>query len=259
MTKSATIQTIYAKKSKREPIAMLTCYDATWAKIVDDSGVDVVLVGDSLGMVVKGESNTLNVSVEEMVYHTKAVKRGISRAHIVADMPFLSFHGSHDDAVMNAGQLLQAGANAVKLEGGSDIVPVISRLLSSGIPVMGHVGLMPQHVNAQGGFVRQGQTDTDRDRIFNDATAIDQAGVYAMVLEGIPADLADRITQSTGAPTIGIGAGPHCDGQVLVLYDVLGLDKAFRPSFVRRYLEGAQVCTDACKKYVDDVKNATLL
>lgn len=252
--KRVNVRTLRKMKRERAPITMLTCYDATFARLLDEAQVDVLLVGDSLGMVIKGEENTLSVTVDEVAYHVRAVARGAKRAHIVGDMPFLSFQASPEDAVRNAGKLLQAGAQSVKLEGGVAIAETVRRIVEAGIPVMGHVGLVPQSVNAMGGYVVQGKDDAGRSRILEDALALEEAGAYAVVLEGIPNDLAAELTEQLDIPTIGIGAGKACDGQVLVIYDLLGLDPSFKPKFVKRYADGAATVTDACKAYVDEVK-----
>ena len=249
-----TITSIQERKNSSNKIAMLTCYDASFAHLLDMADVDMLLVGDSLGMVVKGEENTLSVSVDEVAYHTKAVARGSQKAHIVADMPFMSYHGSAEDAVLNAGQLLQAGAQSVKLEGGKGIVPIIKKMVDAGIPVMGHIGLMPQKVHMMGGFKVQGKDAHSQQQILEDAQALVEAGVFAMVLEGIPHDVAQEVTQSVPVPTIGIGAGDQCDGQVLVIYDLLGLNPDFKPKFVKTYVDGATMIQEACRAYVNEVR-----
>ena len=254
---AVTIRTLREMKSEGQRITMLTCYDATFARLLDGAGVDVLLVGDSLGMVVKGEDNTLNVSVDEIGYHTAAVARGTDNAHIVADMPFMSYQASEEDALKNAAALLRAGAHSVKLEGGAEIAPTIRRLVSAGIPVMAHVGLTPQSVHAMGGFVVQGRGADQRARVLEDAKAIEAAGAYAVVVEGVPGDLAVEITDTLAIPTIGIGAGAGCDGQVLVLYDLLGLNPSFKPRFVKHFTNGADVITDAVSAYKDEVQAGT--
>ncbi|MCP4504265.1 MAG: 3-methyl-2-oxobutanoate hydroxymethyltransferase [Deltaproteobacteria bacterium] len=256
-----TVNTLGDMKRRGERITMLTCYDATFAMLLDDAGIDSILVGDSLGMVIKGEETTLNVTVEEIAYHTKAVARGLrargrARIHLVGDMPFMSYQASAEDALRNAALLLQAGANAVKLEGGCQMAPTITRLVEAGIPVMAHVGLTPQSVHAMGGFKVQGKGD-DGQRVLDDALAVQEAGAYAVVLEGLPMDLAAKITATLEIPTIGIGAGNQCDGQVLVLYDLLGLNPSFKPKFVKHFLPGADLLTDACRAYVDQVQEQT--
>lgn len=252
--KQVTLRTLQQMKRAGQKITMLTAYDATFARLLDASGVDVLLVGDSLGMVVKGENNTLGVTIEQMAYHTAAVARATSRAHVVGDMPFMSYQASAEDALKNAAMLLRAGASSVKLEGGATIAPTVARLVEAGIPVMGHVGLMPQSVHAMGGFVVQGKDPASRQRIKDDALALQKAGAYSIVLEGIPADLAAEITAMLSIPTIGIGAGVGCDGQVLVVYDLLGLNPTFQPKFVKKYVEGASIFLDAFARYVAEVR-----
>lgn len=235
--KRVTVPTVRARKGK-EPLVMVTAYDATFARMLDEGGADLLLVGDSLGMVVQGNDDTLSVTVDDIVYHCRAVARGTRYAHIVGDMPFLSYNVTPQEAVRNAGRILAEGrAHSVKLEGGAPVVPVIERLVGAGIPVMAHVGLTPQSVHAMGGFRVQGRDEAGAQRILDDARAVADAGAYALVLEGIPSDLARRITESIDIPTIGIGAGSDCDGQVLVCYDLLGLTPDLRPKFVRRFDE----------------------
>jgi 3-methyl-2-oxobutanoate hydroxymethyltransferase len=255
--KPVTLRTLAQMKREGTKITMLTSYDVTFARLSDAAGVDMLLVGDSLGMVVKGEPNTLSVSIEQMAYHTAAVSRGVKRAHVVGDMPFMSYQASPEQAMQNAALLLRAGASSVKLEGGESIAPTVARMVEAGIPVMGHVGLQPQSVHAMGGFVVQGRDPTSRRRILDDALALERAGAYAIVLEGIPADLAAEITSTLSIPTIGIGAGPACDGQVLVVYDLLGLNPDFSPKFVRKFVDGAQVVTSAFRDYVGAVQDGS--
>lgn len=252
--KRVTVPELRARKG-RERIVMVTAYDATFAYMLDEAGVDVLLVGDSLGMVVQGLDTTLPVTVDEMVYHTRAVARGASRAHIVADMPFLSYQVTPEEALRNAGRLLAEGsAHAVKLEGGRTVAPAIRRVVQAGIPVVGHVGLTPQSVHAMGGFRVQGKTDEAAERVLEDARAVADAGAYALVLEGIPSDLAAEITEALPIPTIGIGAGPRCDGQVLVCYDLLGLTPNLKPKFVKRYDEWYARGTEAARRFCDEVR-----
>lgn len=234
---------------------MVTAYDATFARMFDDAGIDVLLVGDSLGMVVQGQDSTLPVTVDEVVYHCRAVARGTKRAHVVGDMPFLSWQISPEDALRNAGRFLsEGGAQSVKLEGGVEAAGTISKIVQAGIPVMGHVGLTPQSVHAMGGFRVQGKTEETAARVLADAKAVAEAGAYSLVLEGIPTDLAQRITEEVGIPTIGIGAGPHCDGQVLVCYDLLGLTPDLKPKFVKRYAEFFEDGVAAGRRYRDEVR-----
>ncbi len=252
--KNVTLRTLAQMKREGTKITMLTCYDVTFARLLDAAGVDMLLVGDSLGMVVKGEPNTLSVTIEQTAYHTAAVARGVRRAHVVGDMPFMSYQASPEEAMHNAAALLRAGASSVKLEGGESVAPTVARMVEAGIPVMGHVGLQPQSVNAMGGFVVQGRDAASRRRILDDALALERAGAYAVVLEGIPADLAAEITAQLRIPTIGIGAGPACDGQVLVITDMLGLNPEFQPRFVKKFLDGARVVGEAVQAYVGEVR-----
>ena len=246
------------RKMKRDGtrITMVTAYDATFARLFDDAGMDVLLVGDSLGMVVQGHDSTLPVTVDEVIYHCRAVARGTRRAHIVGDMPFLSWQVSPEQALTNAGRFVsEGGAQAVKLEGGVDAAPTIERIVHAGIPVMAHVGLTPQSVHAMGGFRVQGKTEAAAARVLADAKAVAEAGAYSLVLEGIPSDLAKRITEEVDIPTIGIGAGPHCDGQVLVCYDLLGLTPDLKPKFVKRYAEFFEEGVAAARRYRDEVRS----
>jgi 3-methyl-2-oxobutanoate hydroxymethyltransferase len=233
-----TVPAIRGMKSKGERIAMVTAYDATFAQMIDEGGADMLLVGDSLGMVVQGLESTLPVTVEEVIYHCRAVARGARRALVVGDMPFMSWQLSHEQALRNAGRFLsEGGVQAVKLEGGVEAADTVRKLVTLGIPVVGHVGLLPQSVHAMGGFRVQGKSVEDAERVLEDACAIAEAGAFSIVLEGIPSDLAARITARVDVPTIGIGAGASCDGQVLVCYDLLGLTPNMRPKFVKRYAE----------------------
>ena len=243
-------------KERGEKIAVVTAYDATFARMLDEGGADVLLVGDSLGMVVQGLDTTLPVTVGEMLYHCRAVARGARRSLVVGDMPFMSYQVSVEDALRNAGRFLaEGGVHAVKLEGGEAMAPTIARLVAIGIPVMAHVGLTPQSVHAMGGFKVQGRGDENAERILRDARAVADAGAFSVVLEGIPSELAARITSSIDAPTIGIGAGVSCDGQVLVCYDLLGLTPELKPKFVKRYAELFDAGRDATARYVDEVRS----
>ena len=255
-TEKVTIHTLRQKKAAGDKITMLTCYDATFARLLDDGGVDILLVGDSLGMVVQGNATTLPVTLDEMTYHTRAVVRGARRAQIVGDMPFMSYQTSPEDALRAAGQLMkQGGAEAIKLEGGAQHAELIRRLVVSGIPVMGHIGLTPQSYYQLGGFKVQGRDATSAERLLEDARVLEEAGAYAIVLEGIPLEVAARITAEVSVPTIGIGAGPHCDGQVLVIYDLLGMNEEFKPKFVKRYENFAVRIRTAVDEFIDEVKN----
>jgi 3-methyl-2-oxobutanoate hydroxymethyltransferase len=244
-------------KADGSRIVMITAYDALFARIFDEAGVDVLLVGDSLGQVVLGLPDTLNVTMDDMVRHTGAAARGRRRALLVADMPFLSYQASVPDAIRNAGRLLQAGAEGVKLEGGRNAAETIRAITKADIPVMGHIGLTPQSVHRMGGYRVQGKTDTQRERLRDDAAVVQEAGAFAVVLEGMPAALAGEITQSLSIPTIGIGAGPRCDGQVLVMQDLLGLFDEFRPKFVKRFGELRKPVEDAVGAYAAAVRDGS--
>jgi 3-methyl-2-oxobutanoate hydroxymethyltransferase len=252
-----TVQQIKKMKADGRKIAMLTAYDATFARLVDQAGIEIILVGDSAGMVVSGAANTLPVTMDEMIYHTRAVARGAERAQVVGDMPFMSYQVSLEEGIRNAGRLVkEGGAEAVKLEGGAEYAELASRLSRIGIPVMGHIGLTPQSLHAMGGFKVQGREESQARRIVDDAVSLDQAGCYAIVLEGIPRELAREITAKVQIPTIGIGAGVDCDGQVLVVYDLLGMNEEFRPKFVKRYDNLAVRIRTAVEQYVTEVRNA---
>jgi len=249
-----TIPDLGRMKSEGQKIVMITAYDALFARIFDEAGVDVLLVGDSLGQVVLGNPDTLNVTMEDMVRHTGAAARGRKRALLVADMPFLSYQTGLPDAIRNAGRLLQAGAEGVKLEGGRNAAETIRAIAMVDIPVMGHIGLTPQSVHRMGGYKVQGKTDPQRERLLDDAAAVQEAGAFAVVLEGMPAALAAEITRSLSIPTIGIGAGPGCDGQVLVMQDLLGLFDEFRPKFVKRFGELRGPVAEAVTAYAAAVR-----
>ncbi|HYZ88543.1 MAG TPA: 3-methyl-2-oxobutanoate hydroxymethyltransferase [Myxococcales bacterium] len=253
--KKVTIHTLRKMKQAGERITMLTAYDASFARLLDQAQIDVLLVGDSLGMVVQGHDTTLPVTMDQMVYHCAAVARGTKRAHLVGDMPFGSYQASPDEAVKNAVRLVaEGGAEAVKLEGGADYTEVIARIVRAGVPVMGHIGLTPQSVHKMGGYVVQGRGEEKAARLLADARALEKAGCYSLILEAIPAQLAGQITRSVSIPTIGIGAGIDCDGQVLVLYDLLGMNPEFSPKFVKKYANLAEVIGDAAARYRDEVR-----
>ncbi|HUK41166.1 MAG TPA: 3-methyl-2-oxobutanoate hydroxymethyltransferase [Candidatus Acidoferrales bacterium] len=255
MTDKVTVPAIIKMKQRREKITCLTAYDYSFARILDAAGVDILLVGDSVGCVVQGQANTLPVTLDDMIYHTQAVVRGRTRALVVSDMPFLSFQVSKEQAVRNAGRFLQdAGAEAVKLEGGVAMRKTIAAITRVGIPVMGHVGLTPQSVHRFGGYKIQGKDKERRKNIVNDALAVEEAGGFAIVLEGIPAELAQEITERLMIPTIGIGAGLNCDGQVLVIHDMLGLFDDFTPKFVKRYADLKAIMTGAVESFIRDVR-----
>jgi 3-methyl-2-oxobutanoate hydroxymethyltransferase len=259
MEQKVTVPEIVRAKATGQPIVALTAYDFPFARIVDEAGVDLILVGDSLGMVVQGFDTTLPVTMDEMVYHSRMVARARRRALIVADLPFLSYQVSPTDAVANAGRLIkEGGAEAVKLEGGATVAETIARIAAVDIPVMGHIGLTPQSVHRMGGHKvqgrRRGSAPGQRERLIEDALAVETAGAFAIVLEGIPVDLAAEITAQLAIPTIGIGAGVHCDGQILVLHDVLGLSDRPSPRFARRFADLWLVARDAVSAYAGEVR-----
>ena len=255
-TKKFTVSTLRDMKSRGERITMVTAYDATFARLAAQGGAEMLLVGDSLGMVIQGEDTTLPVTLEDIIYHTRAVRRGAGRAHVVADMPFGSYQADKNEALKNAARLLkEGGAESVKLEGGQEYAEVVEYLVRAGIPVMGHIGLTPQSVHAMGGFKIQGKSVAEARRIARDARALERAGAYAIVLEGIPAELAQLITGTISVPTIGIGAGPVCDGQVLVIYDLLGMNPEFKPKFVKSYLELGTAIPEAIAAFRDEVRS----
>lgn len=242
-------------KSKGQRISAVTCYDATFARLVDGAGIEVVLVGDSLGNVIQGQETTLPVTVDHIVYHTAAVARGLQRAHLVADLPFMSYRNP-DVALQNAGRMLaEGGAHAVKLEGGAEMAPTVKALVQAGIPVMGHIGLTPQSVHAMGGHRVQGRGRAARKQLLADAMALQEAGCYAIVLELVPSTLADEVSQALAIPTIGIGAGAGCDGQILVLYDLLGMNPGFTPKFLKQYAQLHAVIGDALASYRTEVQS----
>jgi 3-methyl-2-oxobutanoate hydroxymethyltransferase len=250
------VHDLRAMKERGEKFAMLTAYDYPTAKLLDEAGVPVILVGDSLGMVVLGYDSTIPVTMEEMLHHTKAVARGTERAIVVGDMPFMSYQTSVEDALRNAGRFLQeAGATAVKLEGGVPMAETVRRLVSIGIPVMGHLGLTPQSLHQLGGHKVQGKAPAAAARLLDDALALQEAGAFAIVLEGIPAPLGRLASEKLAVPTIGIGAGPHCDGQVQVLHDLLGLCDRFLPKHAKQYAHLSDEIRDAVTRYLDEVKS----
>lgn len=253
-----TTASLKEKRLHKEKISMLTAYDYSMATMVDAAGIDLILVGDSLGMVFLGYENTLAVTMDEMIHHTKAVVRGTKNAMVVGDMPFLSYHISIEEAVRNAGRFVQeAGAQAVKLEGGQERIPVVKAILDAQIPVMGHIGLTPQSVNAFGGFKVQGKDLETATKLIKDAQALDAAGVFAIVLEGVPTKLAEKITAAVSVPTIGIGAGHHCDGQVLVINDMLGMFRGHIPKFVKKFANLEPLIIEALQEYKREVEAGT--
>ena len=250
-----TITQIQAHKKRREPLVMLTCYDATFARLVERGGADLILVGDSLGMVIQGHEHTLPVTLDEMIYHCRAVARGSERVHIVGDLPFGSYQGSVEDAVRSGIRLMkEGGVQSVKLEGGARVIESVARLTEAGVPVMGHLGLTPQSVHQLGGYKLQGRSRDAAEQLLRDALELERAGAYAIVLEAVPTQLAARVTEALSIPTIGIGAGAECDGQVLVIYDLLGLDDRFHPSFLKKYLDLSAEVTHAVERYTAEVR-----
>jgi 3-methyl-2-oxobutanoate hydroxymethyltransferase len=242
-------------KARGERVVMLTAYDATMAQLLDRAGIDVLLVGDSLGQVILGLDTTIPVTLDAMIHHTRAVTRGATRALIVADMPFLTYQVSAEEALRNAARLFQeGGAAAVKLEGGRHVAEVVRRLTAAGLPVMGHVGLTPQHVHRLGGMRQQAREERGAQELIRDALALEEAGAFAIVVEAVPDAVAEAVTSRLKIPTIGIGAGPRCDGQVLVSYDMLGLFDAFAPSFVRQYARLGDMILSAAKEFASDVR-----
>jgi len=250
------IRDLNEKKRRGEKIAMLTAFDSAIARLLDRAGMDVILVGDSLGMVALGYETTIPVTLDDMVHHTKAVSRATRRALVVADLPFLTYQAGVDRAVRNAGRLIQeGGAAAVKMEGGRAVVDVVDRLVAIGIPVMGHVGLTPQSVHQMSGFRRQALTAESAAALVDDAKLLEHAGAFAVVLESIPDEVAREVTRQLSIPTLGIGAGPYCDGQVLVSYDAFGLTGEYLPPFARKYADVGRIVSDAARAYIDDVRN----
>ncbi len=246
------------KKADNDKIVMVTAYDWTMARLVDKAGVDMVLVGDSLGMVVQGRQDTLPVTVDEMVYHSRCVAAGLEQAHLVADMPFMSYQISPEQALMTAGRLMKEGmAQSVKLEGGERSAEAVRRIVQAGVPVVAHVGLTPQSVHAMGGFKVQGRSEVDAERVLRDALIVEEAGAFCLVLEGMPTDLAAEITARLDIPTIGIGAGQHCDGQVLVVNDLLGMNTDFKPKFVKHYANLEQTIIGAVETYASEVRDGS--
>ena len=250
-----TIRDVRGFKERGEKFSMLTAYDALSANLIDEAGIPLILVGDTLGMVMLGYDSTIPVTMDEMLHHTRAVRRGVTNAMIVGDMPFMSYQGSIEDGMRNAGRFLkEGGANCVKLEGGGRVVDLVGRLTDSGIPVMGHLGLTPQSVNQFGGYRVQGRSDEQAHRIVQDAKDLEASGVFAVVLECVPTDLAAEVTKNLEVPTIGIGAGPHCDGQVLVFHDFLGINTGHTAKFVKKYADLGPQIRDAAARFAEEVK-----
>jgi len=254
--KKVTTKRLVEMKSKSEKIAALTAYDFLMARYLDEAGIDVILVGDSLGNVIQGNPTTLTVTIDEMIYHAKIVKKAVQKALLVVDLPFMSYHVDLKEAVRNCGRVMkETGCDAVKLEGGERIAEVVHHLVKVGIPVMGHLGLTPQSINIFGTYVTGGTDAKEAKQIQKDAKLLEESGSFSVVLEKIPASLAKQVTTSLRIPTIGIGAGLNCDGQILVTHDMLGMTEMFRPRFVRRYLDAAKLSKDAFKNYIKDVKD----
>jgi len=253
--KPVTVHELLSMKQRGERIVVLTCYDALFARLLDGAGVDILLVGDSVNQVLAGADSTLSATLDQMIYHTRIVRRGATRAMVVCDMPFLTYQVSREDAIRNAGRVMQqTGCHAVKLEGGAPVAETTRALVEIGIPVMGHLGLTPQSVHALGGYRVQGRDEQSAERLKADAAALEQAGAFAIVLELVPAPLASQITKALTIPTIGIGAGPACDGQVLVLPDMLGLNEQFTAKFVKRYAALAEDVREAVTLYAAEVR-----
>jgi 3-methyl-2-oxobutanoate hydroxymethyltransferase len=249
-----TIPEFQQHKRDNKKLIVVTAYDALFARIVEQAGIQAILVGDSLGVVVQGKANTLSVTMDEMLYHTKLVAGAAQHALVIGDMPFMSYQAGHEDALRNAGRFLQAGAHAVKLEGGAVMADRVAAMTSVGIPVMGHLGMTPQSVHRYGGYKVQGKKSDRAQALLSDAKALEAAGAFAVVLEAMPVKLAKAITEQLTIPTIGIGAGPHCDGQVLVLYDLLGLFDEFVPKFVKPYAHLKADALQALRRYKEEVE-----
>jgi 3-methyl-2-oxobutanoate hydroxymethyltransferase len=254
MHSQITVSTLYKMKEKDERIVALTAYDFPFAQMVDESGVHMILVGDSVGMVVQGEATTLPVTMDEMIYHTRIVSRATGHAMVIGDMPFMSYQARMEDAVANAGRFLkEAGASAIKLEGGAAVRDIIKKISDAGIPVQAHIGLTPQSVHQMGGY----KVQRDGDRLIADAIEVQEAGAFSVVLEGIPSEISEKITKTLAIPTIGIGAGPYCDGQILVLHDLLGLSDRHVPKFVKQYAHLKEIAQGAIKEYFEEVQSGT--
>lgn len=258
MDRRKTTRDLAKKYLAGEKLTMVTCYDFTFARLVQKADIDLILIGDSLGNVVQGHDTTLPVELDDIIYHSRAVARGNASAFIIADMPFLTYQASEDDAVFNAGRLMkESGAQAVKLEGGAHLAPMVRRMTQAGIPVCGHLGLTPQSVHAFGGFHVQARSEEAGERLLQDALALQEAGAFMVVLEMVPSELAKRVTQALSIPTIGIGAGVHTSGQVLVIYDLLGLNQDFRPKFLKHFANLEDVVVAALNAYRAEVEAAT--
>lgn len=252
------VATFRKAKEERRKLSMLTAYDYSTAKLLDEAGIDGILVGDSLGNVILGYEDTISVTVDDMIHHGRAVSRGLKNALLVIDMPFMSYQTSVYDAVVNAGRLMKEGrASAVKLEGGVEVCPQIKAITSAGIPVMAHIGLTPQHINALGGYRVQGKDEAAAQKLLDDARAVEEAGAFAITLECVPSALANKVTESVSIPTIGIGAGNGCDGQILVYADALGMFSDFKPKFVKHFAKVGDIMKDAFRTYIQEVQDGT--
>jgi len=254
--KKVTTQTLVEMKERGDKIGMLTAYDYTMAQILDQAGIDVILVGDSASNVMAGHDTTVPMTMDHMIYHASCVTRGVEKALVIADLPFMSYQVKPTEALTNAGRMMkEAGAHAVKLEGGKPVVKTVNKIVEAGIPVMGHLGLTPQSIYKFGTYKVRATENTEADQLIEDAKQLEEAGCFSIVLEKIPAELAQRVTNELSIPTIGIGAGANCDGQVLVSHDMLGLNKEFKPRFLRRYADMHTDMTDAVQQYISDVKS----
>jgi len=253
--KKLTIPNIVEKARQGEKLAMLTAYDATFGSLIDEAGIEMILVGDSLGQVVQGHNNTIPVTLDDVIYHTRCVTRAVKHTLVIADLPFMSYQASKTQALLTAGRALKEGfCEAVKLEGGMEMVETISSISQTGIPVMAHIGLKPQTIHQMGGYKIHGKTVAEAAKLIEEAKAMEEAGAFSIVLEGIAIETSREITKAVSIPTIGIGSGPYCSGQVLVIYDLLGMNPDFKPTFLKTYADGHKIVTDAVRAYRDDVK-----
>ncbi len=254
--KRVTITQIGEKHRQGEKLTMLTAYDSTFAALLDAAGVDMILVGDSLGMVIQGHDTTIPVTLEDVIYHTRCVARGTERALVIADLPFMSYQASKTQAMLAAGRAMKEGcASAVKIEGGLEMAPTVKLMTAAGIPVIAHIGLRPQRIHQMGGYKIHGKTQEQAKDLIAEAKAFEEAGAFCVLLEGVTVESAREVTQACNIPTIGIGCGPHCSGQVLVIYDILGLNPTFSPTFVKKYTDGHSIITEAVRSYIDEVKS----
>ncbi|NGP88220.1 3-methyl-2-oxobutanoate hydroxymethyltransferase [Fodinibius halophilus] len=254
--KKVTTQTVVEMKEQGEKISMLTAYDFTMARIIDQAGIEVILVGDSASNVMAGHETTVPMTMEQMIYHASCVVRGVDKALVIADLPFMSYQVTANEALTNAGRMMkEAGVHGVKLEGGRFVVDTVEKIVNAGIPVMGHLGLTPQSIYQFGTYKVRAKEDAEAEQLVEDAKALEEAGCFSLVLEKIPAELAARVTESISIPTIGIGAGEECDGQVLVTHDMLGLNKEFNPRFLRRYADMHSTMTKAVQQFITDIKS----